>query len=114
MAAALDSRAPLFFNAGPARAGRGVAVVLLSGPIGSGLLRTYCPGPDDTDVFGRFPGVAKGSIGLAQLLERHSVISLIRPGAFAGLGYVGTRTGALRFALTLERVRTRTREVTRP
>jgi hypothetical protein len=64
-------------------------------------------------VFGIFPGLARTSIGLAQLLKRHSVISLTEPGSFAGAGYVGSRSGALAFSLTLESVRAGTIEETR-
>ena len=96
-----------------ARTGGGVAV-LLNDQIGSDLLRTYCPGPSVTDVFGSNSGVARASIGVSQLLARHSAISLSAPGSFAGTGYVGTRGGALRFSLTLEHVRAGTVEVTRP
>jgi hypothetical protein len=75
---------------------------------GSSLVRTFCPGPLDTDVFGsNDPTVASASIGLAQLLRRHSVVSLSHPGSFNGFGYVGTRSGAIRFSMTLERVRAR-------
>ena len=42
--------------------------------------------------------------GSWQLLLGRSVVSLTRPGSFAGLGYVGTRSGALRFSSTLEHV----------
>jgi hypothetical protein len=106
------SRAPLFLSAGPTRSGGGVSLVL-NNPVGSDLLRTHCPGPLDTDVFGVFPGLARTSIGLAELLKRHSVISLTKPGSFAGAGYVGGRSGALAFSLTLERVRAGTVEETR-
>jgi hypothetical protein len=51
--------------------------------------------------------VASGSVGLAQLLRRHSVLSLSHPGSFNGPGYVGTRSGEIRFAMTLEQARAR-------
>ena len=87
---------------------------MLNNPIGSGLLRTYCPGPLDTDVFGTSPGVAGGSIGVTQLLARHSVVALTDPGTFAGAGYGGSRKGALALSLTLERVDAGTVEVVQP
>lgn len=77
----------------------------------AGLLRTFCPGPLDTDVFGQQQiVVAEGSLGSAQLLERHSVLSLTSQGSFAGPGYVGTRGGDLPLALTLEHVKAGTVE----
>ena len=106
-------RAPLFFSAGPARRGPGLSVVL-NDPMDLGMLRTHCPGPTDTDVLGTNPVLAARSIGVAHLLDRRSVISLSRPGSFAGTGYVGTRAGALGFSLTLERVQAGTTEVNRP
>ncbi len=77
----------------------------LNDPNDSGLLRTFCPGPDDTDVFGDRSLVATGSLEPDQLLDRHNVLSLTSPGSFAGLGYVGTRSGSLPLALTLEHVK---------
>lgn len=110
-----ESRAPagLFVTVGSSRSGRRVSLVW-SDPFESGLLRTYCPGPTDADVFGTGPQAATGSIGPAQLLSRRSAISLAAPGSFAGPGYVGTRSGALEFSLTLERVRAGTTEARRP
>ena len=98
---------------GPTRSAGGVSLELY-GSFDSAELRTYCPGPTDEDVFGNGPELAGTSIGFAQLLARHSVVSLSRPGSFAGVGYVGTRSGALQFSLALERVRARTVEVRRP
>jgi len=106
-------KAPLFLSAEPARPGGGVSLVL-NNPVGSDLLRTYCPGPLDSDVFGASPGVARASIGVTQLLARHSVVALADPGSFAGVGYVGSRSGALAFSLTLELVHAGTVEVVRP
>lgn len=79
-----------------------------SGP--PSLLRTYCPGPNDTDVFG--PALRlTASLGPAQLLRRHGVFALSRSGSFAGTGYAGTRAGALRFSLALVHVQARTVQV---
>lgn len=103
----------VFFTAGPSRSGRSVALVL-NDPVDVGAFRTYCPGPSDIDVFGSGPAVARTSIGIAQLLARHSVVTLPLSGSFAGVGYVGTRSGALGFSLTRERIRAGTVEVTRP
>jgi hypothetical protein len=110
-----DSRslAPVFLEPGPPRARGDVSLALGESP-GLNLLRTYCPGPADTDVFGSSGPLARTSIRPAQLLAPQSIISVTAPGSFAGLGYVGTSSGALRFALTLERVHAGTRQVTRP
>ena len=48
--------------------------------------------------------------GVAELLQRHSVLSLSSAGNFNGIGYAGTRDGAIRFSMTLERVRAGTVE----
>jgi hypothetical protein len=110
---AQNRQARLSLFVGPAAAGGRASVSLQYEP-DSELIRTYCPGPTDTDVFGTFPPVARTSIDAAQLLARHSVISLASHGTFAGFGYVGSRSGALRFSLTLEGVRAGTVEVMRP
>jgi hypothetical protein len=89
------------FAGGP----RDVVQVVLSDPNEAGLVRTYCPGPDDGDLIGRSSIFASTRLGRDQLLRRHSVFALSRAGSFAGPGYVGTLAGALQFSLTLERVR---------
>ena len=106
-------QSPLLVFPGSTRSGGGVSLVLYY-PIHAGVLRTHCPGPSDTDVLGSGPELALTSIRVAQLLDPHSVVSLSRPGSFAGAGYVGTRSGALGFSLTLERVRAGTFEAMRP
>lgn len=110
---ASSSRQVQSFFLPESRSGGGVSLALYD-PLDSGVLRTHCPGPTDADVFGNGPELARTSIGVAQLLARHRVISLSRPGSFAGVGYVGARSGALRFSLSLERVRAGTVEVRRP
>jgi hypothetical protein len=84
---------------------RGGAHVVLSDPDLAGLMRTYCPGPSDSDLFGRSRAVATATLSREQLLRRRSVFALAASGSFAGLGYAGTRGGALQFSLTLEQVR---------
>jgi hypothetical protein len=103
----------LLVEPGSTRTDVGVTV-LLNNQIGSDLFRTYCPGPSVTDVFGSSPAVARASIGVGQLLARHNVISVTASGSFAGIGYVGSRSGGLRFSLTLTHVRAGTIEVSRP
>ena len=103
----------LLLGIGPSRS-RDRLSVELNSPFNVDLVRTHCPGPSDTDVFGGFPTLARGSVGVPQLLARHSVISLTAPGRFAGVGYVGSRSGGLRFSLTLGRVTAGTVEVMRP
>ena len=105
-AAGTSQQAQLFFGPGPGPArplNALTATMIETNP--SGLMRTYCPGPTDSDVFGQEQVLADGSVGAAGLLRRHSVLSLTHPGAFAGVGYVGTRGGALQFSLSLESVR---------
>ena len=109
----VDSRGPQLFPAAGPRSGAGVALALDSS-LGPDLLRTHCPGPSFVDVFGNSRAVVRASIGAARLLAHHSVISMASRGTFAGLGYVGSRSGALRFSLTLERVRAGTVEEERP
>jgi hypothetical protein len=108
-----DGPGQVLVGTGPARSTARVSVVLNS-PFGLDLLRTHCPGPSESDVFGDSPALGRGTIGLSQLLARHSVISLTAPGSFAGAGYLGSRSGALRFSLFLERIRGGTVEVARP
>ncbi len=101
-AASVSRQVELLVNPGVRRGG---ARVVLLDPPAAGVTRTYCPGPSDSDVFGRNPVVATGTLNGAQLLRRRSVFALAGPGSFAGLGYVGTRGGALQFSLSLMHVR---------
>lgn len=104
-ASSTTRQAEVFFTPGPGAARHGLNVVL-NDPADAGVMRTYCPGPSDADVFGAHANVlASARVGLAQLVRRRSVFMMSRPGSFAGVGYVGTRGGALQFSLTLERVR---------
>jgi hypothetical protein len=107
------SRGPQLFPAVRPRSGAGIAFGI-DGSLGPDLLRTHCPGPSFVDVFGHSRAVVRASIGAARLLAHHSVISMTSPGSFSGFGYVGTRAGALRFSLTLERVRAGTVVEERP
>jgi hypothetical protein len=106
-AASTSRQALLFFGPGPGptRPRNALAATVIE-QIPEDLMRTNCPGPADTDVFGQQQAVvAQGSVGPAQLLRRQTVLSLSHPGSFAGIGYVGTRGGALQFSLSLESVR---------
>jgi hypothetical protein len=58
--------------------------------------------------------VAHGSVPVAQLLRRRSVIILTNPAGFSGVGYVGTRSGALALSLSLEHVQAGTVEESAP
>ena len=109
----VDSRRPTLFGAAGLRSRSGIALALDSS-LGPDLLRTHCPGPSFVDVFGNSRAVVRGSIGADRLLAHHSVISMTSAGSFAGLGYAGSRSGALRFSLTLERARAGTVEEERP
>ena len=82
------------------------------GGVGTSAFRTRCPGPDDEDLFGAADQgnetYARGSITPAQLLGRRLVLRLSEPGSFSGLGYAGSRTGAIVLELTLIKVTART------
>lgn len=104
--------AQLFFAPKSLRAGSGLSVTL-SDATGVGLLRTYCPGPTDVDVIGSTGRLAGGSVGLAELLRRQSVVSLANTGGFDGFGYAGTRSGAIAMSLSLTGVRGGTVQETR-
>lgn len=95
--------------------GRGPNVTLDELGNNEDLLRTHCPGPADSDVFGvsGILGVARGKTSAAQLLAPSTTVSLSDPGDFSGLGYLGSRSGAIGVTLTLEGVRAATSEVTR-
>jgi hypothetical protein len=88
------------FTAGP----RDTVQVVLNDPNEAELMRTYCPGPADSDLFGGSSILARVTLGPAQLLRRSSVFALSRSGSFAGFGYQGTLGGGLQFSLTLEHV----------
>ncbi|MBV9339071.1 MAG: hypothetical protein JO243_24545 [Solirubrobacterales bacterium] len=106
---------PGFGGSGVGGPGRGGAVGLtLSVSPRAPLLRTHCPGPTDVDVFGSFGVSARGSVSDADLLRRSSDVALSDPGGFGGVGYVGSRSGAIRLSLTLERVSAGTVEVRQP
>jgi hypothetical protein len=107
-----SSQAALAFGGFSGGGGHGLPVGLID-PAGAGVFRTHCPGPTDGDVIGNGGPVAHGSLGVAQLLRRQSVVALINPGGFSGLGYVGSRGGAIDLSLSLERVSAGTREETR-
>jgi hypothetical protein len=88
------------------------------GGLASDLLRTYCPGPSGGDVFGTQPfgppsALAQASVSRHQLQVRQTNISLSSAGSFSGLGYAGTRGGAVRLDLTLLGVTAGTRVETR-
>ena len=105
------TRAQLLFTPLGPRHGVGVNLVA---PFGSVALRTHCPGPTDTDVIGTPGGaLASGAVSLADLLRRQTVVSLTNPGGFSGIGYVGSRGGALGLSLALERIHAGTISVER-
>jgi hypothetical protein len=94
--------------------GRTSAALSESGP-DVDVLRTHCPGPANADVFGsngQLP-VPRGPVDFAQLVSRHSTVSVSDPGGFSGPGYVGSRSGAISFSLSLEGIRAGTSEETR-
>jgi hypothetical protein len=78
------------------------------------VLRTHCPGPSTADVVAglALPGpsdseqpIAGGQIRVRALGRRHLELALSGPGRFAGDGYDGTRSGALRLSLSLISIR---------
>lgn len=95
--------------------GRRVPVELISSGAdndGGGLdvLRTYCPGPSDVDVFGWDPEsvLAHGSLSRAQLLEPTATLTLPASGSFGGPGYQGTHSGITRVVLALQSIQVNT------
>ncbi len=104
-AALFNRGAEVIVNPGQFAGRRDVVQVVLNDPNGAGLMRTYCPGPSDSDLLGRGSIFASTTLGREQLLRPRSVFVLSRPGSFAGPGYQGTLGGALQFSLTLEHVR---------
>lgn len=78
------------------------------------LLRTHCPGPTDADVIGNFGALAHGTVSVADLLDRHVDVSLTNSGAFSGVGYDGSRSGAIGLSLVLERIHAGTISAERP
>lgn len=94
-------------------AGR-INATLIPAPTAEDVLRTYCPGPSTSDVFGSNdqPRLTSGPISVAQLLVPHSALTVSDPGGFSGLGYVGSRNGAIGFSLSLEGIRAGTSEET--
>jgi hypothetical protein len=104
-AASTTRQAQVMVDSGLLAGSRHAVQVVLSDPNETGIMRTYCPGPDDNDMFGRSTILARTNLGREQLLRRNSVFALSRSGTFAGSGYGGTLGGALRFSLILEHVR---------
>jgi hypothetical protein len=105
-----DVREEMFVGGG----GAGRVEVTVNEPQDAVLLRTHCPGPTDTDVFGNSAVFVRGSISLRDLLERHSAVSLSNSGDFSGVGYVGSRAGTIGLSLALQRVRAGTVQEERP
>jgi hypothetical protein len=91
----------------PSSASRSAPIsVLTEAGVGFDPLRTDCPGPSDADIFGAQPlgsppTLAQGSVNRHRLVARRSSIVLSPAGSFSGLGYTGTRGGAVRLDLTL-------------
>ncbi len=98
----------LSFGQGGPSHGRRIPVTL-SGASGIDPLRTHCPGPEFTDVIGASQNYAQARIPVRQLLKRRSLVSLSTDGGFGGIGYDGTRGGAVRVQLSLLSVVAKTR-----
>ncbi len=86
---------------GPASAHR-IPVILSAGLGGpTSFARTYCPGPQGSDVFGSNGTLATGELGAAQLLRSHGALPLRATGRFTGGGYSGARSGGPTLSLSL-------------
>jgi hypothetical protein len=99
-----SSSRQLVLLTGPPSRSPGLQVSLTESP-GPAVLRTHCPGPTDTDVDGSSQSFARGVVSLAALLAPRAALSLTHPGSFNGIGYVGSRSGAIDLSLALQRVR---------
>ncbi len=75
--------------------------ILLTAQSTDDLLRTYCPGPSQADVFNSNVVLARGSISRRELLMAHSTVDVTARGGFAGPGYTGSSDGSLALALSL-------------
>jgi hypothetical protein len=77
--------------------------VTLANQSGIDIFRTHCPGPADADVIGESQNgeipIAGTAVTTRELLAPRTVLSLPGRGAFGGLGYTGTRGGALKVEL---------------
>jgi hypothetical protein len=104
----------VIFTVGRFPPARGTGVFLAQANTGSDALRTHCPGPSSADVLGGGqdgqPLFARGPLDPPQLLRRHSRLTLSNPGGFSGLGYVGSRAGAVGLSLTLISIRAATKQ----
>jgi hypothetical protein len=67
-------------------------------------LRTHCPGPEFSDVFGTDQTFAATQVARRQLLQRRTVIALNPRGRFGAPGYAGARGGGVRLSLSLVNV----------
>jgi hypothetical protein len=98
-----------------------LSVSLSSFDTATDLLRTHCPGPSASDIygtsnqlFGPGPGpngnpIAQDLIAVSKLGAQQITVALRDLGRFVGTGYSGTRGGLLRFSLTLTKLTAGTR-----
>lgn len=73
------------------------------------LLRTHCPGPEATDVYGTSQLLTSLRIPRRRLLARHWTFALSSRGVFGVPGYVGARNGQLDVSMSLLSVTAGTR-----
>jgi hypothetical protein len=106
----IAERLPLAVNPFPFGAPRGAIPLLLGrggGFSGGDPFRTHCPGPTATDITGAIqpgPGsLARALIDVRDLGNHEITVPVANAGKFSGLGYSGTRGGALVFRLSLLR-----------
>ena len=98
---------------GPGAPPRSLPISLRNvGEPGIDVLRTHCPGPAEADVIRANAPLASASPTTSDLLTGKTEVSLTNAGLFSGLGYTGSRGGAVELELTLEHVAAGTREQT--
>jgi hypothetical protein len=89
--------------------GRGSAVPLqLIDYSGSDPLRTHCPGPEFSDVFGMGQTFGEAEIARRQLLERSTTVMISPHGGWSVPGYTGSRGGGIRLTLSLVKIQAST------
>lgn len=106
---------PILTIAPLARERRGAPISLALATEGqSELLRTHCPGPLSTDVFGQneYGAIATGSATRAALLAPRTTLTLSDGGSFSGPGYSGNRGGGIELSLQRVSIKAGTRAVT--
>jgi hypothetical protein len=93
------------FTSSPSVGSHGPSLpIVLTAQSRGDLLRTYCPGPSQGDVFNSNDVLGRGSISRRQLLATHSTVDVSPRGSFAVPGYTGSMTGSVPLSLTLLKI----------